>query len=917
MKHIKKKVNKARLAIVLSGVFLLLLGVCITLGVLLLRNDDTQTKKDPPEILRPDKDGSMVLYYYDEHGDRRVYYPNIADSSTFDYESLYAIEMNDGYKSIYKLTYLCIALEIPYFEERIPLSADATEKAMQLKEYGFNQPTTTTVAFHYTDKDGAEKSHTVRIGSKNINGNGYYFMVDDREYVYTSQNNYYDYALAGFESFIKATLVAEGLPADNGQEPYLTTNFYEWVNTKHAESDDTVTEDAKVIAYADTIVPINKEGSNISSTNRDGYIHSDYESIEIDLASMKGNAGYARLINALVGKNVGVYYDLTSDLSNRFNQIMVTLPSRTSEIDLAQSASKTYTYRITDVEAILTDDGEIRNTGTLIGENNLVRVTYNLYVDGTLYGTAYHGVIDLSESYVSESARTALRACAIGELGSFVDVEVTYTPDNAIVQNYKYIITEIVSIYSKDGKVLNRVTSDAIVSYRFRYMIDGVLGDEEYSVSLDLAAEGEDNEAIKQVLNNKSVGKNLSIVADEYTAYCEYMYDFITYEIARIDFFITSELVSAFRFQNSSDRDPYYGESLYENLMEDEHRLYGLNSSSCESVVKMLGGITTGSSVSSAEGLYGEEVVAVGLTPEVMDKYGLYAYTIYFELPRGVYPLNSDASSDENALDDYGYYDTLGFYLYVSEEQIDGTRYVGSDMYDIVTKMDSDNFLFLEFDFVNFWARRDLILMDIANIENVGLDFMMEDVYGSYDFELIHKTVSVGTAGNHFDKITVSVTPSGNSSGNLLLDYMGQKGYSHVSLTEFYGTIHDQQTEKEYFPDSSGTGNFKTVIRMIYFTRYGGTLTKEEQNRILNDGTLVMRLSFKIVSSSYRYVYEFYRGDDRRVLVRIYQADESGAVKTTPVSDFYITTFAFKKIVRSFDGLLNGEIVNTDQGYED
>ena len=80
----------------------------------------------------------------------------------------------------------------------------------------------------------------------------------------------------------------------------------------------------------------------------------------------------------------------------------------------------------------------------------------------------------------------------------------------------------------------------------------------------------------------------------------------------------------------------------------------------------------------------------------------------------------------------------------------------------------------------------------------------------------------------------------------------------------------------------------------------------------------IMTLRFKITSTSYYYTYDFYRFDDRRVMVSLYQSDASGAAVTgNEVSDFYLTTFAFKKIAYNFKNLLNGVMIDADVGYSE
>ena len=98
-----------------------------------------------------------------------------------------------------------------------------------------------------------------------------------------------------------------------------------------------------------------------------------------------------------------------------------------------------------------------------------------------------------------------------------------------------------------------------------------------------------------------------------------------------------------------------------------------------------------------------------------------------------------------------------------------------------------------------------------------------------------------------------------------------------------------------------------------------------EDERVPKAENLVMRMTLLLEESTknaspYTYVYEFYTCDgyDRRILVNIYQQDSSGnMVGDMRVSDFYISMFAFKKIVANFTGLLNAELLNTDIGYID
>jgi hypothetical protein len=51
--------------------------------------------------------------------------------------------------------------------------------------------------------------------------------------------------------------------------------------------------------------------------------------------------------------------------------------------------------------------------------------------------------------------------------------------------------------------------------------------------------------------------------------------------------------------------------------------------------------------------------------------------------------------------------------------------------------------------------------------------------------------------------------------------------------------------------------------------------------------------------------------------VSIHQESVSGQVMTSSVSDFYVSTFAMKKIANNFQNLLNAKVLDVDVGYED
>ena len=401
--------------------------------------------------------------------------------------------------------------------------------------------------------------------------------------------------------------------------------------------------------------------------------------------------------------------------------------------------------------------------------------------------------------------------------------------------------------------------------------------------------------------------------------------DFTTYNIRRIEGFVEKEIIVSFRFENASERNPFYGESIYKNTLDNENKYYALDSSACQYATYLLGGVTTATDQISA-GLVGTETVAVGLTAANMIKYGLYeGHTVYFELPRGIRVVDSDKDAE---LDDYRHLSTLGFTLYISNPNSDGTRYVASTMYDIIVKIDSASFDYLDNSFEDFWARGNLAMIDYKLIEKMEIELNTKDSYGKYEFKLDQKEIYIGSAdGQHYDEIpenggtpynfiTVDVNVlSDEISDSAFSRILEERGVSHLKLSTLYDVVKGEAYAIEH--DTAGTANFKELLRLMYGINYSGSMTGEELEGKMTDSSKMMSISFYLKGYHYGYVYDFYRVSDRRVVVHIYKCDLSGnAIENTDVetSGFYISSFAAKKLVNAIDNLLNGQPVDINEG---
>ena len=883
-----------------------------------------KSHKDRFTIMRPasseeGKYESYFKYYYeDEKGNPIEYYPEILNEEpNTDYTSFYAIENSDGLNA-YKLDYLCAAIGALYFEERIEVEED---RAAQLDRYGLSGNDRETVMVEFINADGEKESVTVYIGDQPITGVGYYFMIAGRDYIYTSAaSDRLSYLLGDFETFLHSRIVAKGLEEDHLYEPYLTTDYKQWNNKYYSINDPDgpgtpVAAGSEVIIYADVLTPKYKSDGN--TYIGDGYDRSGYEPLLVDLKRISERPEFSGLLSFFNGAVIGDFEDDEKSISVVHN---------TNEAKIGS----TYKYYIYNIEAVVTENGDRTDAGYPVGSNNLVKVTYGYDIDGVDGSDEdCHAIIDLSSSLIPSDVKSKIKSSRVGDFVN-VSYEVKYTADNASQRNVKYVITDILLItnVAADGTITypEKVSKDSIVTFAYKYVVDGYeIGREGTStVSLGSITEGDDLQ-IKNTILGKEISSDVEIEAFEYKLYCQPLMDFTTYNIRRIEGFVEKEIIVSFRFENASERNPFYGESIYKNTLDNENKYYALDSSACQYATYLLGGVTTATDQISA-GLVGTETVAVGLTAANMIKYGLYeGHTVYFELPRGIRVVDSDKDAE---LDDYRHLSTLGFTLYISNPNSDGTRYVASTMYDIIVKIDSASFDYLDNSFEDFWARGNLAMIDYKLIEKMEIELNTKDSYGKYEFKLDQKEIYIGSAdGQHYDEIpesggtpynfiTVDVNVlSDEISDSAFSRILEERGVSHLKLSTLYDVVKGEAYAIEH--DTAGTANFKELLRLMYGINYSGSMTGEELEGKMTDSSKMMSISFYLKDYHYGYVYDFYRVSDRRVVVHIYKCDLSGnAIENTDVetSGFYISSFAAKKLVNAVDDLLNGQPVDINEG---
>lgn len=869
-------------------------------------------------IFRSGENNEFYLAYEDESGEMQMYYPPICElDPSFSYSSLFATEAF-GEVSIARLYNLCQGIGNVRFSARIPLESDAEARAEQLRSFGFSDQSvkiqiwhTEVDAYGHPVKDAEMRKYTLTLGERVITGVGYYVMLEGRDYIYATATDSIDYANKDYPYYISTRITPAGLSEDGSYEPYLTTGFKQWKNVWYRDKGTVVADGSRVTVSASEWVPHALGDENPSA---DGYIKDAVHDLTFHLASLSEKAQYSRLMAALVGQRIGA-------LSQPMH---VTLVGDGRTVTLSDSEPHTYRYVILCVESALTSTEE-RTDGT-VGDAASIKVTYDLYIDGEKKNAVpMHGIIDLSLETVA-GHKDALSALSVGQtLDTPYEISVIYDENNADQKTYELYLTEIIAIYNQKYETVDTVAADSIISYHYYYVIDGEKQPVQ-SGTHDLSKE-EDANLIDLLVGKKKGELAEPLCLRNEVQYLEIFADFITYEIHEIDYFVTEELVVSFSFQNASERDPFYAESLYQNTLPSSHphSIYPMNYGTCQTLISLLGGL--GSDTTQSIGLSGIETVAVGLTPEIMEKYGLYAHTLYFELPRGIYSKESmdrvDSDNEdvlaelEDEPDDYGWYNTLGVKLYISEKNERGNRYVATDLYETVVEIGNESFVFLDYDFIGFWTRRQPVMVHVGDVEKVEVEYNMSDLSGKLSFRLehiLHKTQS----GSYYDEIVVRMSSVAFPS-RVLADYLERTGLDEVQLNHYYNAILGGGSELTHGSDYAGTGYFKEAIQMLYYTSYRGTLSDEDRAAVSEsadqDGW-ILRYKITVESSAFPYVFEFYRLDDRRVAVRLYQERPDGSQARVPTADFYISTYAFKRFSGAYIALANAEAIDPkDFGY--
>lgn len=466
------------------------------------------------------------------------------------------------------------------------------------------------------------------------------------------------------------------------------------------------------------------------------------------------------------------------------------------------------------------------------GEEEVTVKTYRVYVGNkTVAGTYYLRYNNSAAVYVSHG--DAVGKVTESNASYYANLTLQYSP----VTNGEYLMKDVTLWNRREEKGTPIGREDAVTV--FYALIEGETqtGEEKYESGLiDLRR----NREHADLFEGKRVGDgNFYMTVQD----GEKEYRYHVKEILAVD-----TLFLNYSFVNASERDPVFTSVAYSFGAPSSIVGYYANSDSCMDISETM------------KLFEASEIVEIGVTEEILEKYGLYANTLYLEMPQ-----DGSYSKEEGKENDFVVKNYLSNYLYFSDVQEDGTRYVASMLYDVVGKIDASKVNFLDVDIFHF-VNPYLYIVGFANLKSFCLSFGYADFDRMFTFDIEQYTV---TNQNKEEQTEYSITY--REGGNAEIKYeLFAELYTQLLFTQLLGSVEDEG------------------------------LTAEQ---VMEEGRLL--LSVKAITQSGRLLtYDFYSYGERHVL-----AVAGGS------ASFYTLSRHVKKLAIDVQKMIAGESFEHDSFY--
>ena len=403
--------------------------------------------------------------------------------------------------------------------------------------------------------------------------------------------------------------------------------------------------------------------------------------------------------------------------------------------------NKTTAYAIFAVRAVIRGGEYLDADGTAVQAGDTVICAY------TSDGEAATGAIDLSTA--PEALVNAIVGLEIGA-GDGIAPLSSASVDFADAPTFETAVYQVESIQAfarnatfTSGLVVwdssNKTTvqtanfptsgSRGYVAVSYSVKRDGVLAVERTFLCLDggNATLAEDLMAAAIVSSDYATGKltlgyrsgitaSVALPADPFTSYFVYC-DF------KIEGIYGTEEQIGVKYVNDTERNIFYGGSAYEIVSPASRTVFSVNNTNLMNVLQNVFGEAKGS-----------ETVAVELTKDNFDLYGLGAHVIYFEMPFGL-------TYRDGTTMDVGIQSRIAFRLYLSEKKSDAKGeyyYAASDLYGTVVRayVSDCDLSFVDWTFADAWVDDDLLLLDLTNIRDITFRINYKDLKETHGFAL-------------------------------------------------------------------------------------------------------------------------------------------------------------------------------------
>lgn len=771
----------------------------------------------------------------------------------------------------------------------------------------------------------------VYVGHQTVDDTGYYMRLEGRNTVYTTANaSVSDVVNRNVGYYVAPRAVTK---AESNYSYQISPNISVYQG-KYSRDLETVITAAMSLGLNISDMWVSGGGNGLHV--RDWFLQADL-----------GAEDYAAFLEAFLGATIGTADGPTvRDIlvsSRRFTEIGSTVRYQITEIrgyydaqthayhDAAYATARSRTVTSGDqlVVSYRLDDGEEDYVGLLdLGQENL-RNTFSILL-GQPFGTVSGAPLTVEVRYgegtsfeTGEDTLGLIEITAITDRLTGADVAVAGAGCNVTLRFYR----KHGESYTESESVTLRLPTA-----EFEW------SDGEW---LDLNGAGQSVtilRALGELVRGKGVSSFETGSAPETTvSYAvEFLSDFALYQGVKVSYVNRYEEVITFGFDNRSN--VFFGSSRYAIKSPESRTLYGLDATMALAVMRVF------------EDLKGDETVALGLDAAAIEQYGLYAYRVYYEMPFDCY---SVVRADDG--EDYFYKSKIGYELFISEKQEDGSRYVGSTQFDNVVKFkEGELFDFAEWSFEERWAQSNLLLVSYEDLRSLVIDLNFSDggdyshiwafdtaVDRAYQYETRYLENGVEkvsyTTGS---RLYASLVDGGAHTGRLTAEQLrkilqyddgtdpsartgagkqvyGSNGYyqqlrnAYRALDEIYGNRTDKDKPQYY----DGATYFQTLLQIMNTTYYFGNVADELSDEdvtalMADDRANVMTFAFTMRDANNdltHYTIRFYTYS-QHTLVSL--TNEDTGVET---HDFYIQTREVYKIADAVVALTKGENIDNNR----